>query len=96
VGSYTLSAKADGEIENIATASMREWGLVRAEKYILGLHRTFQVLTDFPDLGRDASNLRPGYRTMETASHSVFYRKAENVVLIVRVLHQRMDFRGHL
>jgi toxin ParE1/3/4 len=96
VGSYTLSGEADADIENIAEASLRQWGLTRAEKYILGLHETFQMLVEFPDLGRDASHIRSGYRKIETASHSVFYRKIEDGVLIVRVLHQRMDFRWHL
>jgi toxin ParE1/3/4 len=96
MGSYTLSGKADADIEEIAEASLRQWGLIRAETYILGLHATFQRLAAFPDLGRDASHIRFGYRRVETASHSVFYRKIEDGVLIVRILHQRMDFGQHL
>lgn len=96
MGSYTLSGKADDDIERIAEASLQEWGLARAEKYISGLHETFRMLAEFPDLGRDASHIRPSYRKIETASHSVFYRKTKNGVLIVRVLHQRMDFERHL
>jgi toxin ParE1/3/4 len=96
VGNYTLSREADADIESIAEASLRQWGLTSAEKYILGLHETFQMLVEFPDLGRDASHIRPGYRKIETASHSVFYRKIGADVLIVRVLHQRMDFGRHL
>ena len=54
------------------------------------------MLAEFPDLGRDASDIQAGYRKIETASHSVFYRKTEDGVLIVRVLHQHMDFGRHL
>ena len=54
------------------------------------------VLAEFPDLGRDASHIRPDYRKIATASHSIFYRKTEDGVLIVRVLRQRMDFVQHL
>jgi toxin ParE1/3/4 len=96
VGSYVLSGKADADIEAIAEASLQRWGLARAEAYILKLHETFQTLADFPDIGRDASDIRPGYRTIETASHSIFYRPAGDGVMIVRVLHQHMDFRQHL
>jgi toxin ParE1/3/4 len=96
VGSYTLSREADADIESIAEASLRQWGLARAEKYILGMHETFQTLVEFPDLGRDAGHIRPGYRKIETASHSVFYRKTGDSVLIVRILHQSMDFGRHL
>jgi toxin ParE1/3/4 len=96
MGSYTLSGEADADIETISEASLQQWGLISAEKYILGLHAAFQRLAAFPDLGRDASHIRRGYRKIETASHSVFYRKTEDGVLIVRVLHQRMDFGRHL
>lgn len=96
MGSYTLSGEADADIETIAEASLQQWGLVAAEKHILGLHAALQRLAEFPDLGRDASPIRSGYRRIEIASHSVFYRKTADGVLIVRVLHQRMDFGRHL
>jgi toxin ParE1/3/4 len=56
----------------------------------------FQRLAAIPDLGRDVNHIRPGYRKIETASHSIFYRKAQDGMLIVPVLHQRMDFERHL
>lgn len=96
MGSYVLSRRADTDIEAIAETSLRHWGLARAEQYIMGLHETFHMLAEFPELGRDAGEIRPGYRKIETASHSIFYRKTETGVLIMRVLHQNMDFGRHL
>jgi toxin ParE1/3/4 len=61
VGNYTLSAKADADIEDIAETSVKQWGLVRAEKYLRDLHDALRILADFPHLGRDASHVRPGY-----------------------------------
>ncbi len=96
MGNYALSGKADADLEAIAAYSLEQWGLARAERYMLALHRTFEMLAEFPDIGRDASGLWLGYRKMETANHSVFYRKTAQGVLIVRVLHQRMDHERHL
>lgn len=96
MGDYALSRTADADIQAIAEFSLQQWGFARTEQYILGLHETFRILAEFPDLGRDANDIRTGYRRIETASHSVFYRKTETGVLIVRVLHQHMDFRRHL
>ena len=93
---YVLSAKADADIVAIAETTIERWGFAQAEKYVLGLHETFRMLAAFPDLGREAGDIRPGYRKVETASHAVFYRKTDDGVLIVRVLHQRMDFGRHL
>jgi hypothetical protein len=35
VASYSLSGEADADIEAIAQASLRQWGLARGEKYVL-------------------------------------------------------------
>lgn len=93
---YTLSRKADADIEAIAEASLPQLGFAVGERYILGLRETFTMLAEFPDLGRDASTIRLGYRKIESASHSIFYRKVQQNVLIVRVPHQHMDSERHL
>jgi len=92
---YKLSGKADGDLVAIARASILQWGVKRAEAYVLGLHETFQQLSEFPDIGQDASAIRTGYMKMECNSHIVFYRKIADGILIVRVLHGHMDFRRH-
>lgn len=96
MGSYTLSQKADDDILHIARASVQQWGLARAERYILNLHEAFERLAEFPDMGRTVDEIRPGYLQMESASHAIFYCKIETGILIVRVLHERMDFTRHL
>ena len=96
MASYVLSGQADADIEAIAEDSLTRWGLARAKTYVLELHQTFQMLAEFPGLGRDASDIRPGYRKIEAAEHSVFYREMADGVLIVRVLHRHMDFGRHL
>ena len=96
MGSYALSQKADDDILHIARASMQQWGLARAERYILSLHEAFERLADFPDMGRNVDDIRPGYLRIENASHAIFYHKTETGILIVRVLHERMDFTRHL
>lgn len=96
MGSYTLSQEADADLEEIAANSVEQWGVARAETYLLGLHETFGRLAEFPDMGRDAGHIRPGYRRIETARHLVFYLKTVTGVLIVRVLHQSFDVKRHL
>lgn len=96
MASYQLSKAADADLVQIARDSARQWGFARAEAYVTALHHAFEHLARFPDAGRDASELRPGYRRFEHESHSVFYRQAEGGILVVRVLHQRMLPRRHL
>ncbi len=63
---------------------------------MIELHRAFDRLAEFPDIGRHASNIHPGYWQMDFTSHAIFYRSIESGILIVRVLHARMDFARHL
>jgi toxin ParE1/3/4 len=96
MGSYTLSQRADEDILQIARSSAQHWGALRTERYILGLHAACERLAEYPDIGRKIDNIRPGYLQMESASHAIFYRKTGTGILIVRVLHERMDVKRHL
>lgn len=94
--SYDLTEAAAADIEGIARHSTQQWGFPRAEAYVLALHRAFELLAAFPDTGRDVGELRPGYLRFEHERHSIFYRKTDTGILVVRVLHQRMQATRHL
>ena len=93
---YRLTLEADRDIEKIARESVATWGWDRAQAYLLDLHSAFDLLATFPKLGRDVGHVRPGYRRHERASHVIFYTPADGGVVIVRVLHRRMEPRRHL
>jgi toxin ParE1/3/4 len=96
VSSYVLSEAADTDIERILIDSIRRWGIPRAERYILELHRAFETLAAFPDIGQSVSHLRTGYFWFQHAGHSVFYKKSVSGIVIIRVLHQRQLPSNHL
>ncbi len=78
-------------------ASPSRSGAQRVLKSIFSVfHATFERLVEFPGLGRDIGHIRPGYFRLECGRHIVFFMKRETSVLIVRVLHERMDVRRHL
>lgn len=55
-----------------------------------------EAVADEPRLGRPCDDVRAGYRKYPAASHVLFYWMTPNGVDIVRILHQHMDFEGHL
>lgn len=93
---YTLAAAADADIRHILVRSVMNWGMNRAERYIFELHAALENLALFPDVGSDIGHLRAGYFRFPHASHSIFYRKTDDGILIVRVLHQRQLPGKHL
>jgi len=96
VPSYRLTGAAASDVRGISRQSIQQWGVARAQAYVAGLHRAFDTLAAFPDAGRDAGELRPGYLRFEHERHSIFYRKTDAGILVVRVLHQRMRPGKHL
>lgn len=96
MASDVLSRRADADVQAIAEETVRRWGLARAERYVRELQEAFERLVMFPELGRDVGHLRAGMMGMASGSHLVFYRRRPEGVLIVRVLHERMDFERHV
>jgi toxin ParE1/3/4 len=96
MNNYVLSETADADIEGIARYSITQWGLARAERYILELHQAFETLAEFPHLGKNAGHVRVGYFRLDHGSHSVFYQKTDAGVFIVRVLHQKQQPENYL
>ena len=49
-----------------------------------------------PRRGRPCDDIRPGYLKFAVGTHMLFYRRVQNDIDLVRILHQRMDFDQHL
>ncbi len=96
MGVYKLSAKCDEDMVSIYEYGIEEFGLGQSKKYLMDLHDSFQTLANSSFIGSDASELIPELRRFTYHSHMIFYFSTEYGVLILRVLHQSMDYRKHL
>jgi toxin ParE1/3/4 len=92
---YRISKLADADIAAIADYTIKTFGIKQARRYRDGLKTSFQMLADHPERGRGAEDLAPKLRRWNYKSHVIFYTPSEQGALIVRVLHQRMDFVRH-
>lgn len=95
MAAYSLSGKAVSDLDDIYEYTILNFGLEQARAYLLGLHERFQILADNPGVGRSAAQLAPDLGRHEYQSHIIFYIPKETGVLIVRVLHTRMDAKRH-
>ena len=92
---YSLSKKAVSDLDGIYEYTILDFGLKQARAYLIELHECFQILADNPGVGRSAPQLAPELRRHKYQSHIIFYVPREKGVLIVRVLHARMDAKHH-
>lgn len=88
---FELSEAAAADIEAIFERSLIDFGLVQTELYVASLEQCLTLLGENPKMGSSAEDIRTGYRRFSHKSHVVFYREAERGILVVRVLHSRMD-----
>ena len=93
---YRLSRRAAEDVADIADYTISTFGLSQARRYRNGLEQSFQYLAEYPHQGQSAGELAPGLRRHRYQSHMIFYRKADTGILVIRVLHARMDFANQL
>ena len=93
---YALSRRAAMDLEAIAEYTIERFGLEQARQYRDDLASCFVRLAANPELGRRVEQLGRNLRRFEHRSHIVFYQAQESRLLIVRILHYRMDFRHHV
>ena len=88
---FRLSTRAAADLGGIARHTIETFGVEQARRYRDDLEACFRTLAENPRLGRSAERLRPGLRRFEHRLHAVFYMQDEDGVLIVRILHARID-----
>lgn len=86
-----LRPRAITDLEAVWRYTASEWNSDQADRYLDQFDNRLSLLADNPTLGSDYSHVRPGVRRYQVGRHGVFYRVARNQLVVVRVLHDRMD-----
>ena len=93
---YWLSSKAADDIGQIANYTIECHGIGQARHYRDTMTVCFEFLGENPGVGRKIDDILAGYRCFHHQSRVVFYTVDGPDILIVRVLHNRMDVTQHL
>ncbi len=88
---YRLSRRAAMDLSAIADYTIGRFGLAQAREYRDQLKSCFDELSKNPMMGRRAEQLAKGLRCFEHGSHVVYYLCGAAEIVVVRVLHFRMD-----
>lgn len=82
---------AIADMDAIWDYTATHWGERQARTYLAALNARMQGLLHFPHMGAAQDWLHPGLRRVGEGSHSIYYLPKEDSVLIVRIIHERMD-----
>ena len=91
-----ISPRAQKDIDDIWDYTVERWGEQQADAYVRLLEAAIAAVAADPTIGQACDDVRPGYRMRFVGSHILFYRTTMTALIVVRILHQRMDVERHL
>ena len=91
---FSVARLADQDLLDILRFGGERFGPPAAIGYYDGLIEAFELLAQFPGMGRGIGN---GQRMRAYKAHVIIYRiEGEYAVTILRVVHGASDWRKHL
>lgn len=93
--SYRLSPLAEEDLFKIISSTIESWGNAQAKIYAQSIDAALLKLAQYPDFGRERSDVYDGAKSFPVEKHIVFYQISDNGIDVARILHQRMDPSKH-
>ncbi|MEM0965342.1 MAG: type II toxin-antitoxin system RelE/ParE family toxin [Verrucomicrobiota bacterium] len=88
---YKLAPSADKDIEAIVRYTLKKWGKDQNDRYIASLIECFEQIAAGKIVDRSLNGTNKNLFFVRCGHHYIFYLRNQNPVVIVRVLHERMD-----
>ena len=97
MGKYILSNKAVADLSSIWNYTFDEWSEKQADKYYLMLLSFCEDLANGKISGKLYIEIDKDILGFKAGQHILFYKKQNTgQILIVRILHSRMDLKNRL
>ena len=93
---YELTAPASNDLREILRYTKETWGAEQAIKYSQQLRKALGTLAKTPQIGRKREELASDLRSFQAGSYTVFYKRSDAGIIIVRILHSRRDVENQL
>jgi toxin ParE1/3/4 len=91
-----IAPQAQQDIISILRFTGETWGQEQLLIYRNKLDEALKMIGQNPWIGHRSSELSALHRLYLVGSHVVVYRIQDEVISVVRILHQRMSLRRHI
>jgi toxin ParE1/3/4 len=92
MGSYTISDKAASDLAQLWDRISEDSGSDKiADRFVDRLLEDFQLLADFPQMGKARDDLKPGIRSLAYQRYLIFYLETKEGIDIARVVFGGRD-----
>jgi toxin ParE1/3/4 len=97
VSQFKLSVRAKQDLKSIAVFTQSKWSSEQRNIYLTQFDQVFRLLANTPSLGKPCEEIAKNYFKYPQNSRVIFFKKVNaNNILIVRILHKRMDYTSNL
>lgn len=94
---YRISEKAISDLEKIWLYTLNKWSKEQADRYHHLIIDEIEFMAEYQEPCKSMDYVRSGYRMSKVKSHLIFFKKTEdNMIEIIRILHQNMDIENRL
>ncbi|PZU98016.1 MAG: type II toxin-antitoxin system RelE/ParE family toxin [Pseudanabaena sp.] len=90
---FKISRQADRDLEDMWVYLAQNDSLA-ADLLLAKVLDKFPMLAKFPEMGRSRKELSEELRSFPVNPYIIFYKRIENYIEIVRILHQSRDFEN--
>jgi toxin ParE1/3/4 len=90
-----LSPRAEDDFAEILQYTLETWGEAQAFEYRDILDSALLTIREHPQIGHGRPELSAAHRIFPAGRHIIVYRITEQVILVSRILHERMDLGAH-
>jgi toxin ParE1/3/4 len=94
---FKFTNNAVKDLSDIWNYTVEKWSESQADKYYKLILNACSAIAKKPQIGRVYEEIYPELKGKATSKHIIFYRVMDDqTILIVRILHERMDLKNKL
>ena len=93
---YIISELAKRDLEDIYAYTIEKWSINQANRYYELIIEEIQSICRNPEIGKSLSEIKKHHRSRSIKSHLIIYKQENQMILIDRILHRRMDINKRL
>jgi toxin ParE1/3/4 len=93
---YKIAPRARRDLAEIWRYTLETWSRSQADGYYDDIIATLEALATGRKRGKPIDKIRQGFLSCPCGSHWIVYRQTGAQILIIRILHQRMNLSRHL
>jgi toxin ParE1/3/4 len=89
--SIAFAPGARNDLIDIWSYTFDHWGIAQADAYTADIHAALHAAADQSPKAQSINMVRAGYWRIRAGSHICYFTKADKDIIVMRILHERMD-----